>query len=144
MWCYSPTGRKRIRREGGKETFLKDCDQSIVSDWQVLSLGFIWDYMGGKTVKVPKWVFSSWFWDSSITVMSYSFFKDVWICDSMTTREMKFGPRGLANFFTIQLFSVFGTILSVNCCLLTSKFQSEPSISSSKNQEEQIIPCSSI
>lgn len=29
---------ERKRRKGAKETFLKDCDQSSVSDWQVLSL----------------------------------------------------------------------------------------------------------
>lgn len=65
-----PTHREQKKgRKRGKETFLTDCDQSIVSDWQVL---FLWVSLGfGIATKVPKWVSYSWFGDSSITDVSY-------------------------------------------------------------------------
>ncbi len=88
----------------------------------------VWDCVGGTTGEEPKWVSNSWFWDSSITDMSY-FFEPVWVGERITVTEMNLGPKWLANFFmgpSISLMSppAFNKMflpktLKVSCWLFT-------------------------
>lgn len=69
LMCCHPLKRKR--KEKGKETFSRHCDQSVVSDWHVGSLGVSSGLCGWHSHCGHKWVFHSWFSDSSITDVSH-------------------------------------------------------------------------
>lgn len=71
MYCCPPTGRKG---RGGKELkkhFWRTVTNLAFLIGKCYPSGLARDCVGGTTAKVPKWVSNSWFWDSSITGMSY-------------------------------------------------------------------------
>lgn len=102
MYCCPPTGRKGRGRKGLKKHFWRTVTNLVFLIGKCYPSGLARDCVGGTTAKIPKWVSNSWFWDSSITGMSY-FFERVCVCERMTVTEMNLCPKWLDRFFFTSL-----------------------------------------